>query len=88
MSIITLLVGCAITWPVLFPVNATGGAGMQQLDILTMSNISSQGMNTFRYFAHAGCAWLFFGFVMFMITRESIFYINLRQAFLMSPLYA
>jgi len=25
---------------------------------------------------------------MFMITRESIFYINLRQAFLMSPLYA
>lgn len=28
------------------------------------------------------------GFLMFMITRESIYYINLRQAYLMSPLYA
>lgn len=28
------------------------------------------------------------GFVMFMIARESIYFINLRQAYLMSPLYA
>jgi hypothetical protein len=28
------------------------------------------------------------GFIMFMITRESIFYINLRQAYLMSPAYS
>ena len=28
------------------------------------------------------------GFVMFMITRESLYFINLRQAYLMSPLYA
>ena len=28
------------------------------------------------------------GFVMYMVTRESIYYINLRQAYLLSPLYA
>lgn len=38
-------------------------------------------------FAHAGCAILFFSFVIFMITRESIYFINLRQAYLMSPFY-
>lgn len=39
-------------------------------------------------FAHAGCAIIFFTFILYMITRESIFYINLRQAYLLSPLYA
>lgn len=38
-------------------------------------------------FAHAGCAIIFFSFVIYMITRESIYYINLRQAYLMSPFY-
>ncbi|EKG16711.1 protein of unknown function DUF221 [Macrophomina phaseolina MS6] len=85
MAVITCFVGCAICMPVLFPVNITGGGGQTQLDILNLSNVSG---TYWRYFAHAGCAYIFFGFVMFMITRESIFYINLRQAFLMSPLYA
>ncbi|KAK5134057.1 hypothetical protein LTR08_006947 [Meristemomyces frigidus] len=49
-----------------------------------MANVS----NKWKYFAHAGCAIIFFSFVIYMITRESIFYINLRQAYLMSPLYA
>lgn len=31
---------------------------------------------------------MFSGFVFYMIARESIFYINLRQAYLLSPLYA
>jgi hypothetical protein len=85
MSVITCFVGCLITWPVLFPINATGGGGQEQLDILSMSNVTN---NYFKLFAHAGCAYLFFGFIMFMITRESIYYINLRQAYLMSPAYA
>ncbi|KAI1850110.1 hypothetical protein JX265_003482 [Neoarthrinium moseri] len=79
-------VGCCFLWPVLFPVNATGGGGQQQLDILSYSNISSDSKN--RYYAHAFCAWIFYGFVMYMILRESIFYINIRQAFLLSPYYA
>lgn len=78
-------VGCCITWPVLFPINATGGAGQKQLDMLNFSNVTG---NKYRYLAHTGVAWIFIGFVFFMVTRESIYYINLRQAYLLSPMYA
>lgn len=59
LKLITVMcfVGCLITWPVLFPVNATGGAGLQQLDILTISN----NLHFSRYFAHAFIAWIFIG---------------------------
>lgn len=51
-------VGCCITFPILFPVNATGGAGNQQLDLLSISNV---GDGKGRYFAHAFVAWIFLG---------------------------
>ncbi|RDW69347.1 hypothetical protein BP6252_08367 [Coleophoma cylindrospora] len=89
MTVVICFVGLCITWPVLFPVNITGGGGKTQLNILSMTNVdttSSSGKN--RFYAHAGCAWLFFGFVLALVTRESIYYINLRQAFLLSPVYA
>ncbi|QSS58683.1 DUF221 domain-containing protein [Histoplasma capsulatum] len=79
------LVGCFITWPVLFPVNATGGGGLKQLDILTFGNVKN---NLNRFYAHTFVAWIFVGFVFFMITREMLFFINLRQAYFLSPLYA
>ncbi|KAI4745605.1 DUF221-domain-containing protein [Aureobasidium sp. EXF-12298] len=85
MAVITCLVGCCITFPVLFPINITGGGGKSQLDILTLGNVTN---NYYKMFAHTGCAYLFFGFVIYMVTRESIFYINLRQAYLLSPYYA
>lgn len=105
VAVVICLVGCCITFPVLFPVNATGGGGQSQFGILTLANVKN---SYFRYFAHAGCAYLFFGkktkppgtrvvtfrltqkpgFVIYMITRESIYYINLRQAYLLSPYYA
>ena len=90
MSVVTCLVGICVTWPVLFPVNATGPGGQQQLDLLSMSNATNKNNKTsyFRWFAHAGCAYIFFGFFMYMITRECIYYINLRQAYLVSPLYS
>ncbi|KAK2624505.1 hypothetical protein QTJ16_006455 [Diplocarpon rosae] len=89
MTVVIMFVGCCITWPVLFPVNITGGAGNEQLDILSMSNVNKDAHHgKYKYFAHVGCAWLFFGFVLFLVMRESIFYINLRQAFLLSPVYA
>ncbi|TKA69562.1 hypothetical protein B0A49_06414 [Cryomyces minteri] len=58
ISVVTCFVGCLITWPVLFPVNATGGGGQTQFDLLTMGNVTN---SYYRYFAHAGCAYLFFG---------------------------
>ncbi|KAK2018114.1 DUF221-domain-containing protein [Colletotrichum eremochloae] len=83
------LVGLVMTWPVLFPVNATGGGNAGQLDILSYSNVDvtvPSGVN--RLYAHALLGWLFYGFVMYLIMRECIFYINLRQAFLLSPTYS
>ena len=87
MALVLCFVGCLITWPVLFPVNATGGGNQTQLDILSYGNVD-QETQADRYYAHVFISWLYFGFVMYMIMRECIFYINLRQAFLLSPFYA
>ncbi|KAF2452610.1 putative DUF221 domain protein [Lineolata rhizophorae] len=81
MITVMCFVGCCITWPVLFPVNATGGGGEEQLDLLSFSNVDDPA----RYWAHAAVAWVYLGFIMFMITRETIFYINLRQAYYLAP---
>lgn len=87
LTVIISFVGCCITWPILFPVNATGGGGQVQLDILSYSNIDQvNGRN--RYYAHALVAWVFLGFVIYTIFRECVYYINLRQAFLVSPFYS
>lgn len=87
MTLVICFVGCCITWPVLFPVNATGGGGEHQLDILTYGNINQKTQQN-RYYAHVFIGWVYFGFIMYLIMRECIYCINLRQAFLLSPLYA
>ena len=76
--------GMCITWPVLLPLHAKGGGDKTQLDSLTMGNVAEPYM----HFAHALVAYIFFGFIMFTIYRECIFYINLRHAYLMSPYQA
>jgi hypothetical protein len=80
-------VSMCITWPILFPINATGGNGQEQLEILSYANIDIEN-DSVRLYAHTFVAWLVYGFVMYTIMRECIFYINLRQAFLLSPQYA
>ena len=77
MGVITCLVGCMICMPVLFPVNATGGGGKKQLDIITMSNVTN---NYYRFFAHAGCAYLFFGNLCMMSGLVSILANHIAQA--------
>ncbi|KAJ5223267.1 hypothetical protein N7468_007809 [Penicillium chermesinum] len=79
----TCLTGCLITWPVLFPIHATGGNGNGQLDILSFSNIKNQN----KYYANVIIACVYFTFVFYVVTRESIYYANLRQAYLNSPAY-
>jgi hypothetical protein len=86
MCSILLFVGCCMTFPVLWPVNATGGGDRTQLNLLSISNIGKDSYA--RYFAHCFISWIFVAFVFFMVTREHIFYINLRQAYLFSPAYA
>lgn len=73
-------IGVCITWPILFPVNATGGGDASQLDKLGFGNVHYKD----RLYAHAVVAWLFFGFVMFVIARERIWLIGLRQAWYLS----
>ncbi|KAI0490178.1 hypothetical protein F4859DRAFT_463909 [Xylaria cf. heliscus] len=85
--IVICFVGCCITWPVLFPVNITGGGGQSQLDLLSYSNVDKDTQYN-RYYAHVFVSWIFYGFVMYMVVRESIMYVNLRQAFLLSPMYS
>ncbi|KAL4988882.1 hypothetical protein BDW68DRAFT_83347 [Aspergillus falconensis] len=81
---VTFFTGCLITWPVLLPIHATGGAGNTQLDALSFSNVKDKS----RYYAHAIMACVYFTYVFYTVTRESIFYANLRQAYLNSPAYA
>lgn len=83
--IVISLLGCAITWPVLFPVNATGGGGLSQLDLLSMSNINTNGKNINRYYAQALISLIFLSLVLAIIARESFFTVNLRQAYRRSP---
>ncbi|KAJ6444898.1 DUF221 domain-containing protein [Purpureocillium lavendulum] len=87
VACIITLVSIAVTWPILFPVNATGSNGQTQLEVLSYSNINPDTEGN-RYFAHALVAWVVYGFVMYMIMRECIFYINLRQAYLLTPHYS
>ncbi|KAH6632596.1 hypothetical protein F5144DRAFT_255922 [Chaetomium tenue] len=87
MALVLCFVGCCITWPVLFPVNATGGGKQTELNILSYANIDRDNQYN-RYYAHCFVGWVYFGFVMYLIMRECIFFINLRQAFLLSPFYA
>ncbi|KAF9697957.1 hypothetical protein EKO04_004154 [Ascochyta lentis] len=85
MMIVLCFLGCVVTWPVLFPVNATGGAGQGQFDILSMSNVRQTKTNVNRYYAHAIISCIFLGLVMTIIARESFYTVNLRQAYRRSP---
>ncbi|PGH10641.1 hypothetical protein AJ79_05355 [Helicocarpus griseus UAMH5409] len=81
---VTCAVGCLFVWPILFPIHATGGAGNSQLDALSFSNV----LDPNRYYSHVLVSWVFFGFMFYIVTRESLFYATLRQAYLLSPLYS
>ena len=85
ISVALCAFGVLIAWPILMSVNATGGGGQTQLNVISFSNIANSKS---RYYAHALVAWVYFTLVFYVVMRESIYYINLRQAYLISPLYA
>ncbi|KAJ9502449.1 hypothetical protein H2202_001570 [Exophiala xenobiotica] len=84
MIVLICVVGCCLTWPVLFPVNATGGGGSTQLDKISFSNVYDRR----RLYAHAVVAWVFFAFIVLLISRERLFVVGLRQAYQTIPLNA
>ncbi|KAB5559526.1 hypothetical protein GE09DRAFT_1220207 [Coniochaeta sp. 2T2.1] len=81
---IICFVGLCLTWPILLPLHGTGGSGLKELDLLTIGNVLKDA----KFYAHVMVAYCFFGFVMVIVSRECIYYINLRQAYLLSPAYS
>lgn len=77
------LLGCVITWPILFPINASNSNHLQQLDMLSFGNVKDKN----RYFAHIFVSWAFFGTVIFVIYRELVYYTTFRHALQTTPLY-
>jgi hypothetical protein len=74
------VVGACITWPVLMPVNATGGGKATELNRISIGNVKKKQ----HLYAHAVVAWVFFSFVMFTVARERLWLIGLRQAWNLS----
>lgn len=83
------VLGAVITWPILFPVNATNGnnntpgSNVKGFDILTFANIKDK----WRTFAHVFLSWILFGAVIFLIYRELVYYVTYRHALQTTPLY-
>ncbi|EMT73716.1 Putative protein RSN1 [Fusarium odoratissimum] len=77
-----------VTWPILLPLNASGGNGKKQLDVFSYSNINiDDSTKRNRLYVHCFVACIVYSFVIYTITRECFFYINIRQAFLLTPQY-
>ncbi|KPI37615.1 uncharacterized protein AB675_3932 [Cyphellophora attinorum] len=74
---IICVLGCLLTWPILLPINATGGGDDSQLDKLAFGNV----VESRRLYAHATIAWVFVGTIVLIITRERLFAISLRNAY-------
>ena len=51
---------------------------MDQLDVFTIANIKG---GSARLYAHSCCTIFYFGWVMYMVAREKLFYIELRHAY-------
>lgn len=55
-GIFICLVGSLITWPILMPINATGGGTSSELDKIGIGNVKKH-----KYlYSHAVVAWVFF----------------------------
>jgi calcium permeable stress-gated cation channel len=78
------LVGVVMLYPILLAVNATGGGNGTDFDLLSFGNI----VNPKRYYAHVFLGWFFFGFILFTLYRELLFYVAVRQGVLTSPAYS
>lgn len=78
------VVGILIVCPILLPVNATGGNNQSGFNILSFENVK----NSNRYYAHALVSWVFFGYIIFTLYRELVYYVGVRSAVLTSPAYS
>jgi len=83
-AIYICLFGVALTWPILLPINATGGGDAEQLDKLSFSNVAKNG----HIWAHVVVAWGFFLGIIVVIAWERLRLIGIRQAVYRDDRYA
>lgn len=76
--------GTCLTWPILFPVNATGGGRATQLDKISFSNINKND----HLWAHTVIAWVFFIGIFVAIAVERLQLIGFRQACYLNEAYS
>jgi len=78
------VVFCAIVivFPVLIPINITGGGLARGLDRLAFANVAN--FNNKRLWAQLVIAWLFFLWVLYTISYEMRYYVKKRQIYLTS----
>jgi hypothetical protein len=77
------LIGVMVTWPILFPINATNSNHESGLETLSYSNVR----NKWRFLAHIFVSWLYYGLVVFLIYRELVYYTTFRHVVQTTPLY-
>lgn len=78
------VVGCLLTWPILFPVNAAGGGEASQLDRLTFGNVVKKNL----LWAHVAASSLYFLGILVFIAWERLRLVGTRQAYYLSDEYA
>jgi hypothetical protein len=76
--------GACLTWPILFPINATGGGDQTQLDRFSFSNIAKNN----HIWAHTVVAWVLFLGIFVVIAVERLQLIGIRQAVYLSETHA
>lgn len=76
--------GVALTWPILFPINATGGGDREQLDKIAIGNVKKNN----HLWAHTVVAWVFFLGIFMIIAFERLQLIGFRQACYLNDTYA
>jgi hypothetical protein len=76
--IVLCLGGCSLLCSVLLSLNATGDGGMSHLDVLTIANVQ---LGSARLYSHVCCTAVFFGWVMYMVAREKVFYVKLMNTY-------
>ena len=77
--VLVLFIGSCITFPILLPLNATGGGTASQLDRLSFSNVAKKG----HTWGHLVVAWVLFLGVLVLIAVERLQLIGVRQAYLL-----
>ncbi|KAI5358512.1 Putative calcium-dependent channel, 7TM region phosphate [Septoria linicola] len=82
--IVVCFAGACLTWPILFPINATGGGNASQLDRISFSNIAKNS----HLWAHLVVAWVLFLGIFIVIAFERLRLIGIRQACYLNETYA